>query len=187
MQIALRCHEENTRSDKHAAQPMSAFMRRPALRLAVLMCAVGAGEAFSCPSGTQLPAWAAHKWQVLASARGLEISCRLNPFVLHADFDGDRRQDIAVLVKRSSDGKQGIALLIRGARRAIALGAGKSFGNGGDDFAWLDTWQVEERGSLGRNGTVRLRADGLLVAKEGSASALIHLKSGVPKWQQQGD
>jgi hypothetical protein len=178
---------EKREPDKHVAQPRSSLMRRQALRIAVLMCALGAGEAFSCPTGTQLPPWAAHKWQVLASARGLEFSCRLNPFVLHADFDGDRRQDIAVLVKRSSDGKQGIALLIRGARRAVALGAGKSFGNGGDDFAWLDSWQVEEKGTLQRSGTSRLPADGLSVAKDSSASALIYLKNGVPTWQQRGD
>ncbi len=32
-----------------------------------------------------------------------------------------------------------------GSRPARVVGAGRPFGNGGDDFAWIDTWRVEPR------------------------------------------
>jgi len=86
--------------------------------------------------------------------------------------------------------KEGIAFLLRAGSKVKILGAGKLFGNGGDDFSWVDIWFVEDRGTLQSSyydKHVRLSVDGLIVAKEGSASALIYFQSGKPKWQQQGD
>ncbi|OEZ80645.1 hypothetical protein JAB8_53000 [Janthinobacterium sp. HH106] len=72
----------------------------------------------------------------------------------------------------------------------MIVGAGHVLSNGGDDFAWLEVWQVEDKGSLQRSyheKSLRLKTDGIVVAKEGSASALIYIKGGKAVWQQQGD
>lgn len=60
----------------------------------------------------------------------------------------------------------------------------------GDDFSWMDVWNVQDKGAghgKYRGQSVTLPADGLLVAKESSASALIYFRNGRPIWQQLGD
>lgn len=164
---------------------------KPLAALILLLAVVGAPVPLFAQGVTleaQLPGWAQEKWRTLAKARMLTISNRINPFVWRGDFDGDGRPDIALLVKHASSGKEGIAILSRANVSNYVLGAGTPFGNGGDDFAWIDFWNVEDRGALLRSqGAVRLRADGLFVAKEGSGSALIYIENGKAKWQQQGD
>lgn len=106
------------------------------------------------------------------------------------DFDGDDAKDVAVLVKRRTDGKEGMVVLWQSGAPSTVLGAGNTFGNGGDDFSWLDLWGIEFNASLQESyyeAPVRLEADALVVAKEASSSALIYFVKGEPKWQQQGD
>jgi hypothetical protein len=72
----------------------------------------------------------------------------------------------------------------------VLLGAGRAFANGGDDFAWLDQWSVDDGGADARrteDSQASRRADGLFVAKEGSASAVIRYRNGKYVWRQQGD
>jgi FG-GAP repeat len=135
------------------------------------------------------PYWAEKQWETYAKKEGLEISTRLNPFVWRGDFNGDGKPDLAIFVSRAATKKQGILLLFQ-AKTPLLLGAGKSFGNGGDDFSWIDYWHVEDRGSKHgnyRGNSAHLAADGLMVAKDASASALIYMRNGKPKWLQYGD
>jgi hypothetical protein len=93
-------------------------------------------------------------------------------------------------VRNTGTKKEGIVFILRGTRKPSLVGAGMPFGNGGDDFSWLDLWNVEDRGARQQSRhekASRRVADRLMVAKEGAASALIYLKNGEPKWQQQGD
>jgi len=141
------------------------------------------------PLEGQLPAWAAKPWAAASAANRIELSAAVNPFYQRGDFDGDGRPDLAILVREKSTGKIGILVLHRVGKPTL-LGAGRSFGNGGDDFAWIDQWAVEERGTNRRRGddsSIKPRSDTLWVAKEGSASALIYYRSGKYVWQQQGD
>lgn len=139
---------------------------------------------------SQLPIWAQEKWQSIAKKQSLEISTRINPFVWRGDFDGDRRADFAIFVSHTASKKEGIVMLFQSARKSLVLGAGVSFGNGGDDFSWIDSWSIEDRGSVQRSfyeKPLLLKSDALLVVKAESASALIYVAEGKPKWQQQGD
>src|ERR1044072_6903789 len=70
------------------------------------------------------------------------VSFRTNPSYLEGDFNGDGTADVAILVKEHSTGKLGIAIIDGAAGRAAILGAGVGIGNGGDDFEWIDSWQV---------------------------------------------
>ena len=137
----------------------------------------------------QLPPWAAERWTSAAEQLQVELSGRINPFFQRGDFDGDGRLDLAVLVQHKANRKVGILILHRNGKQTL-FGAGKTFGNGGDDFEWVDLWWVEDRGVGQKSHDDRagkLPGDGLLVAKEGSASALIYFKAGTFHWQQEGD
>lgn len=137
----------------------------------------------------QLPLWSQQAWTELAARESLQISVRLDPAFWLGDFDGDGQQDLAVRVLKSNTKQEGIAFLLNG-KAPHVIGAGRNFGNGGDNFDWMDTWQVETRGadsdSYRRLG-LKLKVDSLMVAKEGSASALIYFRKGRPTWRQYGD
>jgi hypothetical protein len=136
-----------------------------------------------------LPYWAISSWNKESAKLDLRLSTRINPFVWRGDFNADSRSDLAVFVESTVTGKQGILFLLQ-RQKSVLVGAGVEFGNGGDDFAWMDVWHVEDRGTGHGNytaNTVRLKGDGLMVAKESSASALIYWKKGRFKWQQYGD
>lgn len=137
----------------------------------------------------QLPGWAFEMWNAFSASNGVEISGRINPFMQYGDFDGDGKPDIALLVEAKADKKLGVLILHKDRKPAL-LGAGAPFGNGGDDFSWLDVWSVEDKGTIQKGydePPVTLLGDGLIVTKEGSASALIYFEKGKYKWQQQGD
>jgi hypothetical protein len=138
----------------------------------------------------QLPNWSQSSWRALREAQPLELSLRINPFVWQGDFDGDGAMDVAIMVKRIPDTKEGIVVLWRNGAAPTVLGAGTTFGHG-DDFAWVDFWGVEERGSIQdsyySSDTIKLDADGLIVSKEAATSGLIYFVDGKPKWQLQGD
>lgn len=155
-----------------------------------LVFAAGMAGAQALPPQAQLPAWATQQLDSLAKREAIEVSARMNPFVLRGDFDGDGKGDLAVLVKNKDSKKEGIAFLFRQKTAPLIVGAGHALSSGGDDFAWLEVWQVEDKGSLQHSyheKSLKLKTDGIVVAKEGAASALIYIKGGKAFWQQQGD
>ena len=137
----------------------------------------------------RLPSWAEQMWLTLSHSSNLQLSTRLNPRMWGGDFNGDGRADLALLVRHAESKKEGIAFLLQG-RMPLVVGAGTDFGNGGDDFSWMDLCYVEARGTKHGNykgQSVSLQSDGLVVAKESSASALIYLRKGKLQWCQYGD
>ena len=165
-------------------------MRRSGKRLAVaLALAPALAAAQPLPLVDQLPVWAAKPWAAASAVNGLDISGSVNPFYQRGDFDGDGRADLAILVRDKTTGKIGILMLHR-AGKPVLLGAGRPFENGGDDFAWIDQWSVDDGGDPAPSRSTRSArepADALWVAKEGAASALIRYRNGKYVWRQQGD
>jgi hypothetical protein len=119
------------------------------------------------------------------------VSFQVDPFCLRGDFNGDGKTDVAVLVKQRSTRKIGIAIVPGATDKVTILGAGRPIGNGGDDFDWMDYWEVYPKGSVnrgsGETNPPRLRGDALLVGKSESASALIYWNGKRYVWFQQGD
>ena len=115
----------------------------------------------------------------------------MNPSYLGGDFNGDGKIDVAVLVTQRSTGKLGIAIIHGATDKVAILGAGVGIGNGGDDFEWMDYWQVypKDRVALGSGETTvpRFRGEALLVGKSEAASALIYWNGKRYVWLQQGD
>jgi hypothetical protein len=119
-----------------------------------------------------------------------DVSSRLNPSYLEGDFNGDGKTDVAVLVKQHSTGKFGIAIIHGATDKVAILGAGVGIGNGGDDFEWMDYWQVypKVRVAVETGETApRRHGDALLVGKSEAASASIYWNGKRYAWSQQGD
>ncbi len=138
-----------------------------------------------------LPEWALNALHEKTVASAYALSTRLNPYFLHGDFNGDGTLDVAVLITQKSTSKQGLAVLHAGSSVPFVVGAGKGFGNGGDDLAWLDAWSVFAKqpvqpGASGKKPPT-LRGDALLVQKLEAASALIYWDGKTYRWYQQGD
>jgi hypothetical protein len=120
-----------------------------------------------------------------------EVAFHLSPFYLRGDFNGDGKMDIAVLVKQRSTEKLGIAIIHGETEKATILGAGTAICNGGDDFEWMDSWQVDSKDRValegGEKSLPHLRGDALFVSKSEAASALIYWNGKHYVWLQQGD
>ena len=81
------------------------------------------------------------------------FSFKVNPFYLRGDFNGDKVTDYAVMVARKSNKKVGIAFIDGRSGDVLVCGAGHKLGNGGDNFNWLDAWQVYEKGPTSQGAT----------------------------------
>jgi hypothetical protein len=115
----------------------------------------------------------------------------VNPFYVQGDFNGDGKLDAAILIKEKTTGKSGIAIVHGGSTAVRVLGAGRAFGNGGDDFYWLDAWYSYPRGKVGQGAEEgappKLVGDAIMVIKTESASALVYWAGSQYRWYQQGD
>jgi hypothetical protein len=108
-------------------------------------------------------------------ANEYELSFRVNPFHLRGDFNGDGKIDVAALVKQRSTGKIGIAIINGATDKITILGAGTAMGNGGDNFEWMDSWEIYSKDRMASETSVpKLHGDALLVSKSEAASALIY-------------
>jgi hypothetical protein len=139
-------------------------------------------------TGMDPPHWAVKQmktsgieaWPGDDSGAQYDISRHLPTYFVEGDFDGDTKKDIAVLVRRNADEKFGIAVFLRSGTKAKVMGAGTRFGNGGDDFRWLDTWSArgeddfpkKARGAW-KGPMPKTKRDGLVVAKGGAPRGLI--------------
>lgn len=131
-------------------------------------------------SPSPIPEWARTRWETLAQIRSLQLSSHLKPQVLIGDFDGDSLPDVAIMVENRASHKIGIALLHRKGAVSRVIGAGREFGNGGDNFDWADSWKIESR-------TKSRPTDAIVIERESSASALIYFAKGMYQWKQRGD
>ncbi|HEX4697293.1 MAG TPA: hypothetical protein VH254_06435 [Candidatus Udaeobacter sp.] len=138
-----------------------------------------------------IPQWVVQLFSAKKLDTKYDFAFALNPSYLSADFNGDGKIDVAVLVKQRATGKLGIAVIHAVVNNVVILGAGTPIGNGGDDFAWMDSWQVySKKRAADREGEMsgpRLRGDALLVSKSEAASALIYWNGKRYVWLQQGD
>ena len=119
------------------------------------------------------------------------LSFQTKPSYLEGDFNDDGKMDVAVLVKERSSGRIGLAIINSTTGKVTILGAGLAIGNGGDDFEWMDSWQLYSKTraahAAGKSSVPHLHGDALLVEKSEAASALIYWNGKRYGWSQQGD
>jgi hypothetical protein len=141
----------------------------PAVFLQALAC-------LTVRAGEEPPAWSVKVFNEKLSTR-YELVQKPEPSFYVGDFNGDGASDVALVITEKTTAKVGIAIVEGDERKFKIVGAGKSFGNGGDDFSWMDVWSIRHLGKVDR----------LYVAKSEAASAVIYWDGSKYKWQQEGD
>lgn len=166
---------------------MSAAVVARVLVLALVMFAWDCRSAVaqSGSATADQPAWATSMLADSVFRARFAIDGTHQPSQLAADFDGDGNKDLALRIRHRGSGKRGIALLLSKGRRLTTIGAGRDFGNGGDDWEWVDNWRVEIRTPDG----ARLpgKHDVLFVEKRESAGAYLWWDGRRWRWTQHGD
>lgn len=150
-------------------------------------------EGLSWPESESLPVWI-YKHPAKASFDGSYLfSSDMNPFYQRGDFNGDGLADLAILIKEKTTKKIGIAIFHQMRNELFIVGAGQKLGNGGDNYSWMDAWDVYDKGIV-YHGMVEeeeapptLIGDAIDVAETESANALIYWDGKQYQWYQQGD
>ncbi|MBS1505442.1 MAG: hypothetical protein JSS79_02240 [Bacteroidetes bacterium] len=118
------------------------------------------------------------------------INRELNPFYLRGDFDGDKNIDYAIAVIEKKSSKKGILIYHPSSKKYFLAGAGQALGYG-DDYPWMDAWQVYEKKyvglGVGETKRIKLKGEAILVEKLESSSGLIYWDGKKYEWYQQGD
>lgn len=146
----------------------------------------------------RLPNWAILRLNDLKIDDNYKISDYMNPFYLEADFDGDNKLDIAITIIEKNSNKKGFMIIHQNTNDYFIIGAGKDFGNGGDDFKWMDIWKLDrgkqaheltysDKGDIDDSKIILLKGDGIRVEKSESASGLIYWNGEIYKWAQTSD
>jgi hypothetical protein len=99
-----------------------------------------AAEPMTAEQTKLLPGWAREKFAT--ANKKYEVIRWIDPGLVHGDFNGDGKRDVSVLVRNRQNKKIGLAVVFRGELEPIVLGAGKEFGEAGDDFEWLTGWEM---------------------------------------------
>lgn len=160
------------------------------MKIWMLIVVVALGQLSSYSQSTDLeqyvnwnlPTWVNNSFQENELDKSYEFVHLINPFLLRGDFNGDNSPDICVLIKEKISGKRGIAIFHGASNDYYIMGAGQSFENGGDDFAWLGVWMVKRSKALDKQ-----KGEGIYLAKPESASGLVYWDGQKYRWKQMGD
>lgn len=167
----------------------SRFFNMPRIILALLLA--NAAVSYGQQPAPAVPEPAARLFKTTGLDRRYEFASHLKPSHLSGDFDGDRKPDVAILIRQKTGGKIGIAVCHSSNQKVFLIGAGTALGNGGDNFEWMDLWKVLSKAAVakefGKTRAAPLRGDALHVEKSESASALIYWNGRRYLWRQLGD
>ena len=134
---------------------------------------------------SNLPQWAFADLRDSGYLQGYRLYLGINPFFQAGLFDGDSLVDVAVQLLEVSSGKRGLAFVHRASHSIHVVGAGKAFGNGGDDFSWLWQWFVQDASTVPEPGVMGRQT--LYVGKGDSAGGMIWWNGREYVWTQWGD
>lgn len=143
-----------------------------------------------------LPKWAATKYSKYE--QNFKRSYKLLPSFLEGDFTGDGTMDIAIFVTKKSDDKMGVLFLLGDGDLMFLAGAGNSFGSGGDNYDWADSWEVFDKplthettflknGDIDGTQEVKLDHVAISIREEEGSGGLIYYNSEKFIWIHQGD
>ncbi|MEL7005835.1 MAG: hypothetical protein AAFN93_24365 [Bacteroidota bacterium] len=130
--------------------------------------------------------------------QNFERSYQLVPSFFEHDFTGDGSLDAAIFIIEKSSNKQGILFILGGDDSVFIVGAGNSFGPGGDNFEWADYWEIFNQrltyettflgnGDVDENQEVKLNHAALSIREDEGSGGLIYFSNDKFIWIHQGD
>jgi hypothetical protein len=151
-------------------------------RRADTTAALPAGDAHA---SWNVPSFAGQRLDESLGADSLDVFTGLDPHFQRGRFDDDTLPDVALLVVAKASGKRGIAFIHAADSSVHVIGAGRDFGNGGDDFECVGVWRIESR--TARPDITPAGRELLFIGKPESAGAMIWWNGRVYVWTQHGD
>lgn len=150
-----------------------------------------------------LPDW----FTAIYTKKGLDkeyvLVSSIKPSFLEADFNADTYEDIAVLVVAKKTKKKGVLIIHQKTNTFAILGAGNRLSDGGDDFSWIDKWQLYKKrvafeslfdkksGDIIGSRKVNLKQTGILLEdyEDGAAlsGGILYWNGKTYQWIQQGE
>lgn len=143
----------------------------------------------------ELPKWAKQKLNTQESV--FIVNDSFSPTFYEADFDGDGKSDIAIAVKNKlKNDKSGIIFYLKNDTYFLA-GAANGFGNAGDDFSWVDEWNIfnerktyqitfKEDGDIDGEEEVLLKNPAISIRQSEGSGGLIYFNGEKFIWIHQG-
>jgi hypothetical protein len=132
-----------------------------------------------------------------------EFSSYISPVYLQTDLNGDSYPDLAILIVEKKTRKKGILLFPGHSTLYYVFGAGTKFGDGSDDFSWINKWSVfsgkkaqetqfdKKSGDIIRGKEIKLKHSCLLLAamEDGAevSGGLIYWNGAKYIWIHQGE
>ncbi len=127
-----------------------------------------------------------------------EISNKIQPNYLKADFDGDGKEDIVYLIKEKQSGKIGLVFLHQDNLVSV-IAAGKEFNSQWDEMNWLDVFELDtnkvQYEMLIDNKTSDIIGDkeviipniGIRIRENEGSGGLLYFEKGEYRYLHQGD
>jgi hypothetical protein len=145
---------------------------------------------------SDLPAWAQERFKKFE--KNYRRATFIKPPFLQADFSGDRKADVAILIERKSDQKKGVLILFAQSDKSFIIGSGNELSNAGDDFEWAGTWEVfteketyettfTEEGDVAGGREIKLDRPAISIWQEEGSGGLIYFNGRKFIWIHQGD
>ena len=131
-------------------------------------------------SKKSIPKWVRQEFTAHHLDQEYDITYQLYPSYLEGDFNGDGRNDAAILVHEKSSGKFGIAIVHGKRPQAISsivtiLGADTQLGKAGKDFKWMKVWSlIEARTSSSLPKHLESRGDAIQTGIPGGKTGIIY-------------
>jgi hypothetical protein len=134
-----------------------------------------------------LPAWAQTYWATAGLGKTFDRKLYAQPGFLQADFNGDGKTDVAVLVARRTTGSRGLIILHQGLAQHHVLGNGPNTHRETihGDFSWVDHWRIytkpttdevtfEASGGILGSRVVKLRHPTIEITQEEVGGGMIY-------------
>jgi len=137
-----------------------------------------------------IPRWVRTEFSVRHLDDNYTVSYQLYPYYLRADFNGDSRRDVAIQIVEKKSGKTGFAIFHTKKPQALTIpisiiGAGTSLTRIGDDFKWVNFWNVTSRKQMfDKKSLPVFDEDVISIGKRDSTNGYIYWDGKKYSWQR---
>ena len=126
-----------------------------------------------------IPRWVRTEFAARHLDNNYTVNYQLYPYYLRADFNGDSRRDVAIQIVETKSGKTGFAIFHAKKTQALTIpisiiGSGTSLTGIGDDFKWVNFWNVIKRKQAFDDKSLPLfEGDAISIGKRDSTNGYI--------------